>query len=490
MAPKLTKVIRLDSIRLDNTYYTQEGYLKDRPILTTTGIFEYSDPDGGTRRELRLPEEVFDKDSLASYRGKPIIITHDAGLVSKDNVHENQIGTILSEGFRDGDNVRADIIIHDTDGMKESGLRELSLGYNLDLDETPGVWNGHPYDAIQRNIRVNHLALVREARAGEQARLNIDSRDPILKGGRVNMSNKRTGATHADGLLSPEELQKAIAEYKARRAQAAKTDGDDPAPGDKNLPAADPGAKDEPAIAADGDDTADPAESIEDKVNAVKENQAAKSAAGEPKDVEAAKGIISRQDDDISTLCDIIDTLLAQMDFAKDSAGCADPVAKDCDDGIAKDADDAGEPDAADCSNTDDDDDDIPNRTPGDIPAGEVMNADGIDRIVRDRINLGIVGSQLNMDGLETMGIQAAKKAVIRNVHPGIRLDGKSRTYVDAMFDLVCQDVRKASRKGTDYQIRQMFNQDSANINNEGDSSDAARQRMIERRQNRAKEEK
>lgn len=41
----------------------------------------------------------------------------------------------------------------------------------------PGEWNGEPYDAIQTNIRVNHLALVAVARAGDDARLNMDSQD-------------------------------------------------------------------------------------------------------------------------------------------------------------------------------------------------------------------------------------------------------------------------------------------------------------------------
>lgn len=168
--PHLLNVMRLDSLPLEQTFFTPEGYLRDRPILTSTGIFEYSNPDGSIRRELRLPEEVFDAESLRSYQGKPIIVTHDAGLVDKDNVSREQIGTILTEGYRSGNDVRADIVIHDTDEMKDCGLKELSLGYNLDLDETPGVWNGLPYDAIQRNIRINHLALVREARAGEQAR--------------------------------------------------------------------------------------------------------------------------------------------------------------------------------------------------------------------------------------------------------------------------------------------------------------------------------
>ena len=262
MTPKLTRVVRLDSVPLDKAYYTDEGYLADRPVLTSTGIFEYTNPDGSIRRELRLPEEVFKPESLKSYRGKPIVITHDAGLITKDNVHENSVGTILSEGYRSGNNVVADIVIHDTDAMKNAGLKELSLGYNLDLDETPGVWNGQPYDAIQRNIIINHLALVLEARAGDQARLNIDSRDHNEKG-ETTMSMKTKKRGRADGAMSPEELNKAIEEYKARRAQrsgaSASQDGDDPA----GAPAAPAGKKPNPFAAkknpdvpkaADGED--------------------------------------------------------------------------------------------------------------------------------------------------------------------------------------------------------------------------------------------
>lgn len=71
VTPKLTQVIRLDSLPLGQTSFTPEGYLKDRPILTSTGIFEYTNPDGSVRRELRLPEDVFDPESLSSYKGKP-----------------------------------------------------------------------------------------------------------------------------------------------------------------------------------------------------------------------------------------------------------------------------------------------------------------------------------------------------------------------------------------------------------------------------------
>ena len=127
---------RFDSIPLSDTYFTPEGYLIDNPILTRVGIFEYHNPDGTIRRELRLPEEVFAAESLASYKGKPVILTHEAGLVDVDNVQQEHIGTILSEGIQDGDNVRAQIVIHDAESL-DYGLRELSLGYTQTPDERP-----------------------------------------------------------------------------------------------------------------------------------------------------------------------------------------------------------------------------------------------------------------------------------------------------------------------------------------------------------------
>ena len=81
--PRPGRVRRLDSIPLDMTYFTDEGYLVDHPIVTSVGIFVYHNPDGSERRELRLPEEVFAAKSLASYKGKPVIITHEAGYVDK-----------------------------------------------------------------------------------------------------------------------------------------------------------------------------------------------------------------------------------------------------------------------------------------------------------------------------------------------------------------------------------------------------------------------
>lgn len=167
-------VMRYDRMPLRAATRTVEGFVQDTAILTRTGIFDYRQPNGTIRREYRPPDEVFHADSLASYRGKPITDGHP-GLVTSKNAKLHTVGSILSEGRADGDNVICDLIIYDTSPV-DAGKKELSVGYQLDLEETPGEINGERYDAIQRNIRVNHNALVPRGRAGN-ARLNLDAAD-------------------------------------------------------------------------------------------------------------------------------------------------------------------------------------------------------------------------------------------------------------------------------------------------------------------------
>lgn len=158
---------------------TDEGFLVDSPVVGRVGIQLYKNADGTVRREFRPPEEVFKADSLNSFVGKPITDGHPAEMVSAKNAKSLLVGAIHTEGKQDGDNVVAGITIHDADmidKIMKGGKRELSLGYKVDIEEISGVWNGQEYDAIQRNIRINHLAIVPRGRAGN-ARLNLDRLD-------------------------------------------------------------------------------------------------------------------------------------------------------------------------------------------------------------------------------------------------------------------------------------------------------------------------
>ena len=149
---------------------TDEGFILDSPIIGRSGLLRYINADGSERWEYRPPEEAFKADSLASIRGKPITVGHIAMVNSDNSSKLPMVGTVLSEGKQDGDNIRVDVSIFNL----PTNARELSCGYTLDLEETSGYTpDGKRYDAIQRNIRYNHLAIVEKGRAGN-ARLNMD----------------------------------------------------------------------------------------------------------------------------------------------------------------------------------------------------------------------------------------------------------------------------------------------------------------------------
>ena len=442
--PKLTRVHRLDSITLDKTYFTEEGYLVDEPIVTSVGIFEYKNPGGGIRRELRLPEHVFNPESLATYKGKPVIITHDAGRVDKRNVEREIVGTILSDGYKDGDDVRAQIIIHGIDGVKSSGLRELSLGYDLVLDETPGEWNGQPYDAIQTEIKINHLALVGDARAGEQARLNLDGKNPILTGGK----SMRKPVTKA---LSGDDLKKTIIAYNLRRKNRLDEVDRDNSEAKDHVD--DEGLTGVPPVDAEPQSA-----TAEERIRLIKDRRDRRDQEGNPKNSEEALACIAQMDEDIDSLFDVIEGLMAKSDF----------------DSSSKDANkDNAKPDG---ENEDED--------PDEEEKGVklVIQTDAMDAVVRERLKLGRLGDSLNLDGLEDMNPLDAKKTIIKKVNPNMRLDGKGKAYINAAFDAaVAQLNTDGNRKDCNYQRRQMSGRlDGSEFTPTGKTSAArARERMI-----------
>ena len=165
---------RYDTVTLQ-AVQTDEGFYNDSPVIGRTGILIYRNADGTERREYRPPEEAFNDDSLKSIRGKPVTLGHH-GMVTADNIgNAKAVGTVLSAARKDGNTIRADVVIYNLDTTD----RELSCGYTTELDETAGVTpEGEHYDAVQRNIRYNHLAIVTRGRAGV-ARLNLDGEQYI-----------------------------------------------------------------------------------------------------------------------------------------------------------------------------------------------------------------------------------------------------------------------------------------------------------------------
>lgn len=143
--------------KLDGRTELGDGSVRFNARLTRIGVFDY-----GSHRELRREEDVFDQAALDSFKGLAVTVGHVAWL-DASNWREHAIGHVGDDVRRDGDYVAATLIVKDKKAIEKidaKQLVEISMGYSVDLDETPGRTDaGEDYDAIQKNIRGNHAAL-------------------------------------------------------------------------------------------------------------------------------------------------------------------------------------------------------------------------------------------------------------------------------------------------------------------------------------------
>lgn len=176
-------VRRFDLGQITSVERTPQGFLRVPGFATRTGVFTYIAANGQVRRELRHPDDVFDPESLASLKNAPVTLEHPPVMLNPDNVKDYTKGWTTDHVEVNRDLVATDLIIameDAIDAVENQGIRELSAGYMADLEEVPGVYNGCQYDVRQRNIKYNHLAIVKKGRAGPEARLRMDSADAVL----------------------------------------------------------------------------------------------------------------------------------------------------------------------------------------------------------------------------------------------------------------------------------------------------------------------
>jgi hypothetical protein len=175
------QVSRYDYGQVTKSEITDEGYLKVWCKAARVGTQLYTRGDGTQVREYRPEDEVSNPDSLASFGMKAVTLNHPKVLLDSKTTKLHQVGHAGSHvRFSDGF-VEVALVITDQnaiDAVQRGDAQEVSAGYRVDYDPTPGVTpNGESYDGIQRNIKVNHIALVNRGRAGREARLLLDSCD-------------------------------------------------------------------------------------------------------------------------------------------------------------------------------------------------------------------------------------------------------------------------------------------------------------------------
>lgn len=162
--------------------WTDQGYLRVPGRVARTGVQHYlaSELQLTDRKPdeivgvYRPPAEVFSADSLSSYEDVDVTLDHPPNLVDAASYKQHAVGHTTDAARQEDNHVVVDLIIKDQDAIKavESGKASLSAGYEAVYEYAPGkTEDGQPYEFIQKDIRINHVALVDKGRAGNEARL-------------------------------------------------------------------------------------------------------------------------------------------------------------------------------------------------------------------------------------------------------------------------------------------------------------------------------
>lgn len=235
-----------DAVTVAGTRRRDDGSLLADARIARTGIQTYlgsevGKPDMAMVRVYRPGTEVFSEDTLKSAAHRPVTNDHPAELVTADNWKAHAVGQTGDEITGEGIFIRVPLMVSDGETIKaiEAGKQELSAGYTCDLAFEPGTTPaGEAYDAIQKNIRINHVAIVARGRAGSQVRIGDGAvqwgASPLIEDkqpGREPITTEKDVMSDAlkTVVLGDKAVQVAIgdvAAFDAFKAETAKTIAD------------------------------------------------------------------------------------------------------------------------------------------------------------------------------------------------------------------------------------------------------------------------
>jgi len=156
---------------------TPEGYLEADALLARDGLLRYSDATGSWLEHR--PRDELDR-AAWTWAHAPITDDHPPEMVSAATHSAVARGVVLGTPTvieLDGVGyLRARVRISDAALVARvlAGHDQLSIGFVATVEPTPGTHDGQRYDAVQRELAGNHVAVVALGRAGPACRI-LDS---------------------------------------------------------------------------------------------------------------------------------------------------------------------------------------------------------------------------------------------------------------------------------------------------------------------------
>ena len=158
---------------------TQDGYYQGNVVCTGIGVFRYLGDDRKFVSRLRDVDDV--KAATKSINCIPVTLQHPNKPVNVDNVSDLQVGMTANDAAFDGLNNHVTVTITDKkaiEAIDKGEVKAFSMGYKCSIVDNDGVWQGVHHDQQQKDIVYNHIALVKNGRAGDKVRFMVgDSAD-------------------------------------------------------------------------------------------------------------------------------------------------------------------------------------------------------------------------------------------------------------------------------------------------------------------------
>jgi hypothetical protein len=190
---------------------TSQGFIKVPIYASRAGVYNYVQKDGSIRRELCPVETLNDPASKQSLQDAPMTNDHRTdiipdGFLTPETVAKVAVGHVSGYPVLEADKyLKVYGVIQEKGAIEaiRNGKREVSPGYESDVEFTPGMWKDpetqeeFAYDAIQRNRVYNHLAIVDSAREGRDVRIRLDSDDVV-----VYIENRQQPSQQRSGSMS------------------------------------------------------------------------------------------------------------------------------------------------------------------------------------------------------------------------------------------------------------------------------------------------
>jgi hypothetical protein len=229
---------RFDVIGINNLNKNSSGFLTYDLVAAQTGVFPYLDPEtGDIVHELKHPDDLLTEEVLAQLKNLPVTDDHPWELVNPDNSKELVKGMTSDTARIVGEKLTGRATVFDSGligKVLNGNKKECSLGFECEIVEESGTYQGQKYDRRQTNFNLNHLAMVEKGRCGPDCSARLDSKDyayqvrkdsDILNDKSKKKQNKRSDQKLKTIKLDGKEFE--VAEEVASRIDTLKSENEE-----------------------------------------------------------------------------------------------------------------------------------------------------------------------------------------------------------------------------------------------------------------------